>query len=198
MPPSPMALSVFKGCKLKHPVIPNEPTFWLLCSARTAWAQSSTICNPYLLLISIKRDMFEGLPVKWTGKIAFVFSEIFSSIFMGSILKSSPTSTKTGFAVPELTPMAYLVPHNSANLFSNFSTSSPRIKLPLLIILEIFCITSSWTIEFSEATSTYGTSIFPELIKRTLFYMKICSLRKNNFPSNEINMFGLGQTRGWV
>ena len=98
---------------------------------------------------------------------------------MGSILKSSPTSTKTGFAprsaialavatkelgtvitsspspipneridsinasVPELTPMEYLVPHNSANLFSNFSTSSPRIKLPLLIILEIFCITSS-------------------------------------------------------
>ena len=45
-PPSPHAFSVFRGCRLKQPASPKEPTRRPLYSAVTAWAASSMTINP--------------------------------------------------------------------------------------------------------------------------------------------------------
>ena len=68
---------------------------------------------------------------------------------LAAVITSSPCPTPSAFSdnlmasVPLLTPTAYFVPINSAKDFSNFLSSSPNVKSPVLTNSFNFCHRSS-------------------------------------------------------
>ena len=103
-PPSPKHPRFFDGKKDVHPTLPIVPLFGfsLPCStpfhcAPIAWALSSTTYRLCFAAISIMRPIFAHWPNRCTGTMAFVRGVMASSIFWGSILNvSHSTSTSTG------------------------------------------------------------------------------------------------------